>query len=75
MLGAEVDGKVKITAGVAKAISKDYPAGKLIQHLTALADGRGGGRPDMAEGGIPNISDLDKCFEAVEAWVEGQAKS
>ena len=75
VLGAEVEGKVKITAGVAKAISKDYPAGKLIQHLTALADGRGGGRPDMAEGGIPNISDLDKCLEAVEAWVEGQAKS
>ncbi|MFT7527162.1 MAG: alanyl-tRNA synthetase [Arenicella sp.] len=75
VLGAEVDGKVKITAGVAKAISKDYPAGKLIQHLTALADGRGGGRPDMAEGGIPHISDLDKCLEAVEPWVEGESKS
>ena len=75
VLGAEVDGKVKITAGVAKAISKDYPAGKLIQHVTALADGRGGGRPDMAEGGIPDINDLDRCLEAVVAWVQGQAKS
>ncbi|MFT5135104.1 MAG: alanyl-tRNA synthetase [Arenicella sp.] len=75
VLGAEVEGKVKIMAGVAKAISKDYPAGKLIQHLTALANGRGGGRPDMAEGGIPNINDLDTCLEAVACWVEGQAKS
>jgi alanyl-tRNA synthetase len=75
VLGAEVDGKVKITAGVAKAISKDYPAGKLIQHVTTLADGRGGGRPDMAEGGIPDINDLDRCLEAVVAWVQGQAKS
>ncbi|MFT6409177.1 MAG: alanyl-tRNA synthetase, partial [Arenicella sp.] len=46
VLGAEVDGKVKILAGVAKAISKQYPAGKIIQHVTSLADGRGGGRPD-----------------------------
>ena len=75
VLGAEVDGKVKITAGVSKAVSKSYPAGKLVQHLTALADGRGGGRPDMAEGGIPNIDDLDKCLEAVADWVKGQAQS
>lgn len=73
VLGAEVDGKVKITAGVAKAISKSFPAGKLIQHLTAMAGGRGGGRPDMAEGGIPNVADLETCLAAVEPWVQEQS--
>jgi len=72
VLGAEVDGKVKLTAGVAKGISKQYPAGKLIQHITALADGRGGGRPDMAEGGIPDAGQLDSCLAAVEGWVAAQ---
>jgi len=72
VLGAEVDGKVKLSAGVAKAISKQYPAGKLIQHITALADGRGGGRPDMAEGGIGDASQLELCLNAVQAWVESQ---
>ncbi|NND82430.1 MAG: alanine--tRNA ligase [Gammaproteobacteria bacterium] len=72
VLGAEVDGKVKLVAGVAKAISKQYPAGKLIQHITALADGRGGGRPDMAEGGIADASQLPLCLEAVDAWVSEQ---
>jgi len=72
VLGAEVDGKVKLTAGVAKAISKQYPAGKLIQHITALADGRGGGRPDMAEGGIADAGQLELCLNAVEAWVADQ---
>ena len=72
VLGAEVDGKVKLLAGVAKGISKDYPAGKLIQHITALAGGRGGGRPDMAEGGINDPSDLDRCLSAVEGWVADQ---
>jgi len=74
VLGAEIDGKVTLLAGVAKGISKQYPAGKLIQTITALAAGRGGGRPDMAEGGIPNASDLEKCLTAVTAWVTEQAQ-
>jgi len=69
VLGAKVQDKTKLVAGVAKGISKQYPAGKLIQHITALAEGRGGGRPDMAEGGIPNEGDLEKCLAAVETWV------
>ena len=73
VLGAKVDDKVKLVAGVAKGISKRYPAGKLIQHITALADGRGGGRPDMAEGGIANEDDLEKCLAAVEEWVSAQS--
>ena len=74
VLGAEVDGKVKLSAGVAKAISKQYPAGKLIQYITALADGRGGGRPDMAEGGIPDASQLERCLDAVQEWVSTQSE-
>ncbi|NND00283.1 MAG: alanine--tRNA ligase [Gammaproteobacteria bacterium] len=73
VLGAEIDNKVKIMAGVAKAISKKYPAGKLIQTITGLVDGRGGGRPDMAEGGIPDAGDLEKCLEAVTGWVLEQS--
>ena len=72
VLGAEVDGKVKLSAGVAKSISKQYPAGKIIQHITALADGRGGGRPDMAEGGIHDAANLQLCLDAVEGWIADQ---
>lgn len=70
VLGTEVDGKVKLVAGVSKPISKQYPAGKIIQHITALAGGRGGGRPDMAEGGISDAAELQTCLSAVEAWLK-----
>ncbi len=70
VLGAEVDGKVKLVAGVAKSISKQYPAGKIIQHITAVAGGRGGGRPDMAEGGISDAEKLGECLDAVEGWLQ-----
>ncbi|MCL4149273.1 UNVERIFIED_CONTAM: hypothetical protein GTU68_026958 [Idotea baltica] len=72
VLGAEVDGKVKLTAGVAKSLAKNYPAGKLIQYITALADGRGGGRPDMAEGGISDVAQLQMCLDAAQSWVSEQ---
>ena len=70
VLGAEVNGKVKLVAGVAKPISKKYPAGKIIQHITAIGGGRGGGRPDMAEGGIPDKEKLSECLSAVEQWIK-----
>ena len=73
VLGAEIDGKVKILAGVSKAIAKDFKAGDLIKHITGLAGGRGGGRPDMAEGGIPKVEDLSRCLAAVQDWVVEQS--
>jgi len=73
VLGAEIDGKVMLSAGVSKSISKQYPAGQIIKHITSLADGRGGGRPDMAEGGIPDAAKLQFCLDAVAPWIKGGA--
>ena len=72
LLATRSDEKVPLVAGVSKTISKDYPAGKLIQHVTGLFGGRGGGRPDMAEGGIANASDVEQCLNEAKNWVEQQ---
>ena len=73
VLGANINEKTTILAGVSKGICKQYPAGKLIQYVTALAGGRGGGRPDMAEGGIADAGELESCLAAAEKWVLEQA--
>ncbi|MGH1542421.1 MAG: alanine--tRNA ligase [Arenicella sp.] len=69
VLATRNNDKVAIVAGVSKTISKQYPAGKLIQTITGLFDGRGGGRPDMAEGGIPTENNIDACLAAVKDWL------
>ena len=74
VLGAKINDKVTLMAGVSKTVSSSYPAGKLIQHITAVAGGRGGGRPDLAEGGIPELTHLQKCLDEVENWVLAQAE-
>ena len=71
LLASRANEKVILIAGVSKPISKEFPAGKLIQHVTGLFGGRGGGRPDMAEGGIPNVSDVDECLKSAIQWLQG----
>jgi len=45
------DGKVQMVAMVTKDLAKKIPAGKLMQAVAPVVDGRGGGRPEMAQGG------------------------
>jgi alanyl-tRNA synthetase len=64
--------KAVLIAGVSKSISKRFPAGVLIKDMSALVGGKGGGRPDMAQGGGPDISSLDSVLEKVKHWVENK---
>ena len=71
-LAAEVDGKISLVTAVTKDLIPQYHAGNLMKELTAKLDGRGGGRPDMAQGGGNNISELANALEWVKEWVAGQ---
>ena len=70
VLASVEDGKVTLVAGVTKSATGRVKAGDLMKHLAAQVDGKGGGRPDMAQGGGNDPAKLPAALEGVAAWVE-----
>ncbi len=64
VLGSRNGDKSKLIAGVSRGATARVHAGKLINDLVSLAGGRGGGRPDMAEGGVPEDK-IESCLARV----------
>jgi alanyl-tRNA synthetase len=63
VLASVSDGEVIIVAGVTKDITARVQAGKLVSAIAQATGGKGGGRPDMAEGGGKDPSRLAEALE------------
>lgn len=72
LLATEDSGKLALIAGVTKSISKQFPAGDLMREVALIVDGKGGGRPDMAQGGGSDVSKLQEALDRVQVWVESK---
>lgn len=59
------DDKINFVAGVTKDLTNKIKAGDIIKNLAELTDGRGGGRPDFAQGGGKSIEKLSEALEKV----------
>lgn len=70
VLAAVDDGKVTLVAGVTKDATARVRAGDIMKKLAAAVDGKGGGRPDMAQGGGTDPSKLPDALSQVSGWVE-----
>ena len=70
VLASVEDDKVKLVAGVTKDATDKIQAGKLIGFVAQQVDGKGGGRPDMAQAGGNNPSKLDEALTSVTDWVK-----
>lgn len=66
----EAPDKVHLGIGVAKALIKDYQAGKLLQELAPIVDGRGGGGPEMARGAGKKADQVPALIEKAKALFE-----
>jgi alanyl-tRNA synthetase len=60
---------ISIVSGVSKDLTSKVQAGKLVQEVALSTGGKGGGRPDMAEGGGKDTAALagalDRVYESV----------
>ncbi|MGK9064384.1 alanine--tRNA ligase [Stutzerimonas chloritidismutans] len=72
LLGGVHDEKVVLVAGVTQDLTSRYKAGDLMKQAAAAVGGKGGGRPDMAQGGGSDASQLDDALALVRSFVEGQ---
>ena len=70
VLGTSADGTVALVAAVTKDLTKRIHAGKIIEQVSQRVGGRGGGRPDLAEGGGKYYAELNQALEDVYAIVE-----
>jgi alanyl-tRNA synthetase len=61
--------KVSLVAGVTKDLTGDYKAGDLMRTVAAIVGGKGGGRPDMAQGGGTKPAAIPEALAAAKSWV------
>lgn len=67
---AGVDGdKVSLIASVAKDFTANIKAGDIIKHLATELGGKGGGKPDLAQGGAPLNEQFDRVMTELSAWI------
>jgi len=64
-LVGENKGKAAIVVGVTADLTDRLKASQLIREVSVLVGGKGGGRPDMAQAGGPDISRLDEAAESI----------
>jgi alanyl-tRNA synthetase len=65
LLASVKDDQASMVAMVTKDLAGKYKAGDLLKKVAASAGGRGGGKPDIAQGGTKEIDKLDKALDSL----------
>ena len=72
LLAAVEDEKIALVAGVTQDATDRIKAGDVIKHFAGQLGGKGGGRPDMAQGGGSDVAALPTVLASLPEWVSGQ---
>ncbi len=72
VLASAEDSNVSIVSAVTKDLTSKVHAGKLVGTVAQAVGGKGGGRPDMAEGGGKDPDALPAALEQVYSEVEAK---
>jgi alanyl-tRNA synthetase len=74
ILAGAADGRVSLVAGVGGTALGRVKAGELVAEVASRIDGKGGGRPDMAQGGGVDSPELPGILAGIPAWVESKLR-
>jgi len=74
ILAGAVDGRVSLVAGVGGTALGKVKAGDLVAEVASHIEGKGGGRPDMAQGGGLDSPALATVLAGIPAWVEARLR-
>ena len=73
ILLAAIDGeKIALVSGVTKDATDRIKAGDVMRDVAGRLGGKGGGRPDMAQGGGTDVAGLPGLISAFPQWVADQ---
>jgi alanyl-tRNA synthetase len=62
VLAGAADGRVALIAAVPKKMTSKFHAKDIIQKIASIVGGKGGGRPESAQGGGPDVGEIDKAL-------------
>ena len=65
VLGTKNNGKVMLISVVTEDLKDRFKAGEIIGELSKIVGGKGGGRPDMAQGGGNKPEELGRALDHV----------
>ena len=69
ILAGASDGKAALVAGVSGSALGKVKAGDLLSHVASRTNGKGGGRPDLAQGGGDDGPALAAVLAGIGDWV------
>lgn len=69
-LAVPAEGKFPLAAGVTKDLIGKVKAGDLLKMVAGQVGGKGGGRPDFAQGGGSQPENLSAALNSIPAWLQ-----
>ncbi|MCQ9299773.1 alanine--tRNA ligase [Staphylococcus hyicus] len=70
ILASHVDGKVSLIATVPKDLTDKIKAGNIIKEMAPIVGGKGGGRPDMAQGGGTQPEKITTALQFIKDYIK-----
>ena len=71
-LAAESNGRASLLIAVTKDLTKQFQAGAFVKELAPIIGGRGGGKPELAQGGGDDATKFEELFAALKTSIQSK---